>query len=82
VHSTASRSIRLAERRRRRQQHRPSNYKTVLCKSWQIKGEYAPGNLCNFAHCSEAFRPSGASPAPAAKGERKKTAADVDRMVE
>ena len=60
---------------------RPSNYKTVLCKSWQIQRECALGNRCNFAHGAEELRPHGAAPA-LAKGEKKKTAADVDRMVE
>ena len=59
----------------------PRNYKTGLCKSWQIKGECALGNRCNFAHGAEELRPHGAAPAPA-KGEKKPTAADVDRMVE
>ena len=60
---------------------RPSNYKTVMCKSWQIKRECALGNRCNFAHGAEELRPHGAAPA-LAKGEKKKTAADVDRMDE
>lgn len=59
---------------------RPSNYKTVMCKSWQIKRECALGNRCNFAHGAEELRPHGAAPAPE-KGEKKKTAADVDRII-